>query len=169
MNNSNNRIRKSNFEFGLDKSNYHQTTQQFNSTLRNRCMSARKSVDPHQTLDRVKLNKTQFQLGFVQPSHELANSQNKISSQDYSNNGEKGSKHKIFAKGKGKNNDHNYKFGNTKVDYKSSNADSYRKIEMISNITKNKVKNSHESELTKQHKKRNHIINQNKNMLMMAK
>lgn len=162
-----NKIRKSNFELGTDRSTYHQTTQQFNNTFRNRCMSARSSLGNAQTMNRSTLNRTQFKLGFQRPS--VSSFEPKKPMCDENNAGEM-SKHKILSKGKGTNNNHNYVLGNTKLDYKSSNIDSYQKFDIVSkNPGSEIIYASKISNLTEQQKKNIKILNQHKNMLEVAK
>lgn len=140
------KIRKTNFKFGSDSSKYNQTTQQYNNNLTLRCSSAKGSAIQKPVLDREQVLRTQFKMGFLNPDYETTTKEYSITGQDMP-------RHKILEKGMGKDNSHNYTLGNTKIIYKSSNADSYKKID-LKNAFKNKsYKDMHGSHIGEQQRK----------------
>ena len=153
---------RSHFALGTDKDR-HQTTQQFNDTLRNRCLSARGVIPGHKALNNNLLNRTQFKLGYQDTKNDISPNY-PVSSQEPIKDP---SKHKILGKSANKNHGHSHIFGNTKVDYKSSNTASYHKLELGKNPLQ-KGKNFHTSELAEQQKKQNNMMQQSKNIMAAA-
>jgi hypothetical protein len=152
------KIKKTNFQFGTDRDRHNQTTQQFNQAYSKRCNTARSSAVEKPVLDRDKIQATQFKMGFLSPEY-------KITSTEYTPPPEGVTGHKILEKGKGKDNSHNFTYGNTRVTYTSSNTESYRQIDLKDVPQANGGANMHGSHFAEQQKRIHELEQSNKKNL----